>query len=356
MRALVYLPDSLDDAQICGISVRALLSRTCREAGLEPSFNATRGSGPVLAFDGRFVLLGAEALAEHLERASEGGTLVDWERRAIAVLSLEGDADDTAESLLEAAPGPSREPDAAHEPYAADDLWALTQLTQSFHAKIVERHARAGVRFLAPERVLIDETVTIASGVTLWPGVVLRGSTTLEAGAEIQAGAVLTDTLVGAGATVKPYTVTESAHIGAGSAVGPMAHLRPGAHLVQDNKVGNFVEVKKTRMERGSKASHLTYLGDASVGEDANIGAGTITCNYDGWGKYPTKIGARAFIGSNSALVAPISIGDGAIVGAGSILSADVAEDALAVERGETRILKGYAPRLHRRNKSKAGK
>ncbi|TNF35772.1 MAG: hypothetical protein EP329_05900 [Deltaproteobacteria bacterium] len=356
MRALVSLPEHLEDARICGLPVRDLLADTCRLAGLDPEFGTTRGEGPVLAFDGRFVLLGSEALSEHLERAADGGTLVDWERRPIAVLSLSGGADDTAESLLEAQPSPHREPDAAHEPYAADDNWSLTQLAASFHAKLVEKHARQGVTFLAPDRVLLDATVTLAPGVTVWPGAVLRGTTSVAAGAEIQAGAVLTDTKVGENAVIKPYTIGEGAYVGPGSAVGPMAHLRPGAHLVEDNKVGNFVEVKKATLERGAKASHLTYLGDAHVGEDANIGAGTITCNYDGWGKYRTEIGAGAFIGSNSALVAPITIGAGAIVGAGSTVTSDVPDDGLAVARGEQRTLAGFAPRLHAKNKKKAGK
>jgi bifunctional UDP-N-acetylglucosamine pyrophosphorylase/glucosamine-1-phosphate N-acetyltransferase len=133
-----------------------------------------------------------------------------------------------------------------------------------------------------------------------------------------------------------------------------MAHLRPGSVLDREVKVGNFVEVKNTHLREGAKASHLTYLGDAQVGREANVGAGTITCNYDGFGKHRTVIGDRAFIGSNSALVAPVAIGDGAIVGAGSVITRDVPEDAIAVERAELRILEGRAPGLNDRNRERA--
>ena len=180
---------------------------------------------------------------------------------------------DSAKGLLERSPEPHREPDAGHEPFPADDGWALVQLAASVQARLIAEHARAGVQFMAPDGVLIDATVQIASGARIWPGAVLRGATVIGAGAEIQTGAVLVDTRVDEGATIKPYTVAEQAHVGAGSAVGPMAHLRPGTRLDGDNKVGNFVEVKKATLARGAKASHLTYLGDAHIGEDANIGA-----------------------------------------------------------------------------------
>ncbi|TVQ87421.1 MAG: hypothetical protein EA397_18360 [Deltaproteobacteria bacterium] len=133
-----------------------------------------------------------------------------------------------------------------------------------------------------------------------------------------------------------------------------MAHLRPGAELVADNKVGNFVEVKQATLDRGAKASHLSYLGDAHVGERANIGAGTITCNYDGHRKQRTEIGARAFIGSNTALVAPVRVGEGAIVGAGTVLTKDAPADALAVERGDLRILERMGKKLDERNARRA--
>ncbi len=145
------------------------------------------------------------------------------------------------------------------------------------------------------------------------------------------------------GATIRAFSHLEGASVGTGAEVGPFARLRPGAVLGEKTKVGNFVEVKKTTMGAGAKANHLTYLGDAEVGAGANVGAGTITCNYDGFLKYRTEIGAGAFIGSNSALVAPVTIGPGAIVAAGSVITADVAPDALAVARGKQESKPGWA-------------
>ena len=140
-----------------------------------------------------------------------------------------------------------------------------------------------------------------------------------------------------------------------GAIVGPYARLRPGAEVGEAAHVGNFVEIKKARLGPGAKANHLTYLGDAEVGAGSNIGAGTITCNYDGFGKYLTRIGAGAFIGSNSALVAPVTIGDGAIVAAGSVVTRDVAPDALAVARGMQEERAGWAERFRARKREKKG-
>jgi bifunctional UDP-N-acetylglucosamine pyrophosphorylase/glucosamine-1-phosphate N-acetyltransferase len=154
-------------------------------------------------------------------------------------------------------------------------------------------------------------------------------------------------------ATIRAFCHIEGATIASGCEVGPFARLRPGAVMEAGAKVGNFVEVKKARLGPGAKANHLSYIGDADVGANANIGAGTITCNYDGFGKYPTKIGQGAFIGSNTALVAPVSVGDGAIVGAGSVITKDVAGDELAIARGEQKGLAGWAARFRKRQQAK---
>jgi len=146
--------------------------------------------------------------------------------------------------------------------------------------------------------------------------------------------------------TIRGFSHIEGAAIASGAEVGPFARLRPGAVLEEKSKVGNFVEMKKARLGKGAKANHLTYLGDADVGAGANIGAGTITCNYDGFLKYRTEIGAGAFIGSNSALVAPVTIGDGAIVAAGSVVTADVHADALAIARGSQEVKPNWAKRF----------
>lgn len=155
------------------------------------------------------------------------------------------------------------------------------------------------------------------------------------------------------GAIIRAFSHIEGAVIASGCEVGPFARLRPGTVLENGARIGNFVETKKARIGAGAKANHLAYLGDSEVGARANIGAGTITCNYDGFFKYPTRIGAGAFIGSNSALVAPVTIGEGAIVGAGSVVTRDVADDELAVARGEQRGMKGWADRFRKRQKAR---
>ncbi len=214
--------------------------------------------------------------------------------------------------------------------------------------------ARAGVTVHDPDRVWIEGTGEVAPGAVLWGGVVLRGATRIGPRAEVQTGAVLIDTTVGEGAVVKPYSVCDGATIGARVAVGPMAHLRPGAVIAEDAKVGNFVEVKNATIGRDARVGHLTYVGDAEIGEETNVGAGTITCNFDGFAKYRTTIGARVFIGSNTALVAPVKVGDCAIVGAGSTITRDVPADALAVARSGEVVREGMAPRLNEIHRQRA--
>ncbi len=140
--------------------------------------------------------------------------------------------------------------------------------------------------------------------------------------------------------------ISTGAHVGKGAIVGPFARLRPGAKLGEDVHIGNFVEVKESVVEAGAKANHLSYIGDATIGAGSNIGAGTITCNYDGAAKHRTEIGKNVFIGSNSALVAPVKIGDGAYVGSGSVITADVPADSLALGRGRQTVKEGWAARL----------
>jgi bifunctional UDP-N-acetylglucosamine pyrophosphorylase/glucosamine-1-phosphate N-acetyltransferase len=158
------------------------------------------------------------------------------------------------------------------------------------------------------------------------------------------------------GAVIKGFCHIENAHIAGGAVVGPYARLRPGAKIGPDAHVGNFVEVKNATLEKGAKANHLTYIGDARVGANANIGAGTITANYDGFNKNFTDIGARVSIGSNSVLVAPVKLGDGAMTGAGAVVRRDVPADALAVNEGDQKTLAGFAPRYRARKKAEKEK
>lgn len=184
----------------------------------------------------------------------------------------------------------------------------------------------AGVTLVAPETVFLSADTRIAADVIVEPNVVFGPGVTVETGAVIHA-----------------FSHLEGAHVGAGASVGPFARLRPGTVMGAGARAGNFVEIKNARVEAGAKVNHLTYIGDARVGAKANIGAGTITCNYDGFSKHLTEIGAGAFIGSNSALVAPVKIGDGAYVGSGSVITKDVAADSLAVARGRQMEKPGWA-------------
>jgi bifunctional UDP-N-acetylglucosamine pyrophosphorylase / glucosamine-1-phosphate N-acetyltransferase len=202
---------------------------------------------------------------------------------------------------------------------------AEAALQQRLRAAAME----AGVTLVAPETVFLAADTKLGRDVTIEPNVVFGPGVTVEDGAMIRS-----------------FSHLEGAHVGKGARVGPFARLRPGADLGADVHIGNFVEVKAAMIEAGAKANHLAYLGDARVGAGANIGAGTITCNYDGVAKHKTDIGKGAFIGSNSSLVAPVKVGDGAYVGTGTVVTRDVPADALAVGRAEQRIKEGWAKRL----------
>jgi bifunctional UDP-N-acetylglucosamine pyrophosphorylase/glucosamine-1-phosphate N-acetyltransferase len=178
------------------------------------------------------------------------------------------------------------------------------------------------------------------------PGVRLRGRTRIGARCRIGQGSILADATLGDDVMVRPYTLIEEATVGSGSVLGPFARLRPGSALAEGVHIGNFVETKKTRLGKGSKANHLAYLGDAVIGAGVNVGAGTITCNYDGEKKHETRIGDGAFIGSDSILVAPIQIGAGAYVAAGSTLTKSVPDGALALGRARQENKEGWAERM----------
>jgi len=201
----------------------------------------------------------------------------------------------------------------------------------------------AGVTIELPETVLIDPEVTVGADTRIEPGVQLLGKTRIGAGCTIRTGSVLSDAVLEDNVLVKPYSMVIASHLSRDSQTGPFAHLRDGARLEENARVGNFVEVKKSVLGEGVKSMHLTYLGDAHIGSGTNIGAGTITCNYDGVNKNPTKIGKRVFIGSDTALVAPVRVGDGAYVGAGSVITKNVPSDALGLARGQQVNKLGWA-------------
>jgi bifunctional UDP-N-acetylglucosamine pyrophosphorylase / glucosamine-1-phosphate N-acetyltransferase len=213
----------------------------------------------------------------------------------------------------------------------------------------------AGVTIQLPETVVIDPDVAIGVDTTIEPFVQLIGKTRIGANCLIRAGSVISDSVIEDGVTVKPYSVIHGSRLQKNSTVGPFAHLREGAQLQQGARVGNFVEMKKSVLGEGAKAMHLTYLGDARIGRHTNVGAGTITCNYDGAKKNPTNIGDRVFIGSNTALVAPVKVGDGAYVAAGSTITENVPPGALGIARGRQSTKPGWVA-ARKREAAEAGK
>jgi bifunctional UDP-N-acetylglucosamine pyrophosphorylase/glucosamine-1-phosphate N-acetyltransferase len=202
-----------------------------------------------------------------------------------------------------------------------------------------------GVHVEDPSTTQVGGDVQIAPGARLRPFTILEGRTVVRGNAEIGPFVRLVDVEVGAGAQILDHCLLRECVVEADARVGPFSHVRPQSRIGSGARVGNFVELKKTHLGMGAKASHLTYLGDASVGPDVNIGAGTITCNYDGAGKHPTRIEAGAFVGSDAILVAPVTVGKGAYVAAGSTVTHDVPPDALAVGRARQVVKPGWAAR-----------
>jgi bifunctional UDP-N-acetylglucosamine pyrophosphorylase/glucosamine-1-phosphate N-acetyltransferase len=205
-----------------------------------------------------------------------------------------------------------------------------------------------GVTIQLPETVLIDPDVTAGEDTIIEPGVQLLGKTKIGARCTIGTGSVLTDAILGDDVTVEPHCVVAQSRLDDRVIIGPFARLRPDNHLKAGARIGNFVELKKSTIGEGTKAMHLSYLGDAKIGTKSNIGAGTITCNYDGFHKYPTSIGNKVFIGSDSALVAPVRIGDGAYIAAGSTITENVPSDGLGIARGRQVNKPGWAAKKRR--------
>lgn len=231
--------------------------------------------------------------------------------------------------------------------------WNLPELQRLACKRIAEGWMAQGVSLPDPDTLIIGPRVTLEVDVLLEASVRLEGEVRIGARTRIAQGCVFRNCTLGAEVEVRPYCVGEGAIVGDRVKLGPFAHLREGTVLEEDVHVGNFVETKKALLRRGAKANHLTYLGDAEVGEKTNIGAGCITCNYDGVKKHRTVIGREAFIGSDCQLVAPVTLGDRCIVAAGTTVTRDVPEDALAIARVNQELKPGYASHLRARLKSK---
>ncbi|WP_180172283.1 bifunctional UDP-N-acetylglucosamine diphosphorylase/glucosamine-1-phosphate N-acetyltransferase GlmU [Acinetobacter sp. YH12023] len=236
----------------------------------------------------------------------------------------------------------SVEPERAFEVEGVNDRVQLAALEREFQAFQAKQLMQQGVHLIDPTRFDLRGTLTVGQDVRIDINVIIEGDVELGDNVEIGAGCIIKNSKIAAGTKVQPYSVFDSAIVGEDAQIGPFARLRPGAKLAAEVHIGNFVEVKNTTVGLGSKANHFTYLGDAEVGAGSNIGAGTITCNYDGANKFKTIIGDSAFIGSNSSLVAPVTIGHGATVGAGSTITRDVADNSLAVERSKQFAKENY--------------
>lgn len=236
----------------------------------------------------------------------------------------------------------------AHDLLGVNTHAHLAEIEEVLRRRINQSWMERGVRMIDPSRTYVGHDVTLAAGVILYPGCHLEDGTVVEAGAVVGPDVFASESRIGPRCRVW-YSVLRGAVVGEGAQVGPFASLRPGVTLEAAAKAGTFVEMKNTTVREGAKVPHLSYLGDAEVGEGANVGAGTITCNYDGFEKHETHIGAGAFIGSDTMLVAPVRIGDGAMTGAGSVITKDVEPGALGMERSEQTNIQDFAARREAR-------
>lgn len=221
----------------------------------------------------------------------------------------------------------------------------LAEVTAMVRQQKNEELMAAGVTLIDPATTYVDSAVVVGPDTVLHPCVILEGSTRIGAACEIHAGTRIVNSTIGDRVLVRNHTIIADSTVEPGAQLGPFAHIRPGSSVGEDVHIGNFVELKKTRMGKGAKANHLAYLGDATIGSKSNVGAGTITCNYDGEKKHQTMIGDNVFVGSNSTLVAPVAIGDGAYIAAGSAITDDVRPGALGIGRARQENKEGWVAR-----------
>jgi bifunctional UDP-N-acetylglucosamine pyrophosphorylase / glucosamine-1-phosphate N-acetyltransferase len=280
-------------------------------------------------------------LLDHLDRLSAANSQGEYYLTDMAQIFVEAGERVVAVQVQDAA-----------EVLGANTIAELVALDATLRARTAERLMRQGVTIFRPETCVIDAEVEAGPDTVIEPYVQLLGKTRLGSDCRIRSGTVIENSVLGDEVLVRQSCVIADSTIGAGAKIGPFAHLRPGSEIGEEAHIGNFVETKMARVGKGAKANHLSYLGDAEVGAGSNIGAGVITCNYDGVNKHRTRIGEGAFVGSDSTLVAPVSVGDGAYIGAGSCITRDVPADALAVGRSRQVTKEGWAAaRRERQNK-----
>jgi len=347
-------------------SLKRLLEKH-REAGALLSFLTStldnpHGYGRVLRREGKAVAIVEEKNATQEERAlceiNAGCYVVKasflWE--ALASLSpnaLTGELYLTDMVALAAQQGAVETlPIEALEALGVNDKLQLAQATTCMRQRILHAHMLAGVTVLCPQSTWVEAGAKLGRDCVLGPQVFIGEGSLLEEGVRVEQGSVLKRSHIGAGAHIKPYCVVEEATLGEGCVIGPFARLRPGTRLEEAVHIGNFVETKNAVLCKGAKANHLSYLGDVDIGEGSNIGAGTITCNYDGFAKHRSSVGKAVFIGSDVQLVSPVHVSDGAWVAAGTTVTKDVPPHALAIARSPQHNKVDYALRLKQKKRS----
>ena len=328
------LSDALKDADIAVLGFRP---------------NNPQGYGRLIEENGNLVAIREEKDASEAEKKitlCNAGIMAFAGRHALSLIEAIGNKNAKREYYLTDAVALARARNLnvtvceapEEEVMGINDRSQLAEAEAELQKRMRKAALDSGVMLVAPETVFFSADTKLGKDVTIEPNVVFGP------------GVIVKD-----GATIRAFSHLEGAEVGEGAVVGPYARLRPGTKLGAKTKIGNFVEVKAATFGDGAKANHLSYVGDASVGANANIGAGTITCNYDGYDKHKTEIGEGAFIGSNSALVAPVKVGKGAYVGTGSVVTEDVPDDALAVARGRQAVKEGWAAEV-RKKRGKAPK
>jgi bifunctional UDP-N-acetylglucosamine pyrophosphorylase / glucosamine-1-phosphate N-acetyltransferase len=292
-----------------------------------------------------------------VKRVNGGAYALPWPALRKALLGLTNDNAQKEYYLTDAVVAVAREIPVKVEVCDPEELAGMNSrqdqamLQSAAQRRIQQYWMSAGVTFLHPDSTLVGPRVELQCDVMLEPGVRLEGRVVVGEGCRIGQGTVITDAQLSEGVEVRPYCVIERAQVGMGAKVGPFSRLREGTELAEGVHIGNFVETKKAKLHKGAKANHLAYLGDTEIGEASNIGAGVITCNYDGVNKHRTLIGRNVFVGSDTQLVAPVVIGDGALIGAGSTVTEDVPADAIALSRAPQTNREGAAPRYRARQK-----
>ena len=311
---------------------RILRGSDRRVVGIVEDRDASDSERSVKEINTGILAAGAASLRGWLRRIDESNA--QGERYLTDVIAL---------AVGEGADVNSIRPGAVEEVLGVNDRSQLATLERHYQRRQAERLMRDGVTIVDPARLDIRGEVDIGRDVSLDVNVILEGKVVIAEGARIGPNCVIKDAEIGPDSEIHANTVIEQATVGAGCRIGPYARLRPGTTLAEDVHIGNFVEVKNTRVGRRSKANHLTYLGDSQVGKDVNVGAGTITCNYDGAEKHTTVIEDGVFVGSGVELVAPITVHAGATIGAGATVTKDVASGVLSVNRGRQTTIENWA-------------